>query len=139
MLRRALGGRAIHYTTTHTPTYLATRAEQLSSRAVAVHGCWHALVCPMHPISGAASACGSTPAAVRRPACRRGTLHPAPASSRLHSLPARPTTPCRYCWHPLTLSHPPACLLDCSHRGYYADIPFVSESVYHQVQLSEYA
>jgi len=24
-------------------------------------------------------------------------------------------------------------------RGYYADIPFVSESVYHQVQLSEYA
>ena len=30
----------------------------------------------------------------------------------------------------------PLCLL-CS--GYYADIPFVSESVYHQVQLSEYA
>jgi hypothetical protein len=24
-------------------------------------------------------------------------------------------------------------------RGYYADIPFVSESVYHQVALSEYA
>ena len=24
-------------------------------------------------------------------------------------------------------------------RGYYADVPFVSESVYHQVQLSEYA
>ena len=30
-----------------------------------------------------------------------------------------------------------ACLPAC--RGYYADIPFVSESVYHQVQLSEYA
>jgi hypothetical protein len=24
-------------------------------------------------------------------------------------------------------------------RGYYADIPLVSESVYHQVALSEYA
>jgi hypothetical protein len=26
-----------------------------------------------------------------------------------------------------------------SSRGYYADVPFVSESVYHQVQFSEYA
>ena len=44
---------------------------------------------------------------------------------------------------PVADTHPrpppvlPASLPICS--GYYADIPFVSESVYHQVQLSEYA
>ena len=62
-----------------------------------------------------------------------------PFQSRTHPAPQLPPRHPNLTWHPpcflfLLASCLPACC-----RGYYADIPFVSESVYHQVKFSEFA